>query len=364
MRLKKTFVVFSGYNDRANIAFYRAAVKLDVSFHIVALTRQDKVFLTDYVGNVFFVRETSELTLSLFERIIDRFREVSDVSEKFILPNSEYLNWFLLQNRIQLQDMGWSISLPPNDVYSLISNKESATNWVGKFDGIEIPSNFTFNEIQFPCVAKPKLNVSSGYTQYPVFLNLESDLADFEGEDSSFFFQEFIKGKSYYFCAYVSSCGRTISYWQENIAQQPGGKSILLARSCSNPGVQVTSIIDGLRELDFTGPIMMEVILSQGEFYFIEFNPRLWGPLDLARSACPSLFELLFEDLGFDVSFHSPEKVETHSCWYAWGFGALGHDYVVYPADDKDFSVEQVFSLICENDLYKQSDTSTLTLRF
>ena len=86
-----------------------------------------------------------------------------------------------------------------------------------------------------PFVAKPKTYYSKNTkdTLSPVIINTEKQKSDFIEEYcvNEFYFQEFIGGKSKYLLYYFHGDGSIYKYSQENLIQQPNGKSMVAAIS-------------------------------------------------------------------------------------------------------------------------------------
>ena len=361
--MSSRLVLFTGYNDRANIAILRAASERSVSCSIVALTTKDVIFETSYNQDVFYVRSSSKLEIKIFKDIYDKFKLRNPDSYPALLTTSEFLNYFIYLNKDALELIGWFFLLPPKAAYDKISNKASSVKWMRGLQVAEVPAEYQYRDVEIPCIAKPRLNIMGGRSLYPRFLKSREQLREYQFSHDDYFFQEVIKGQSFYFCGFLAPDGSWASYWQENLLQQAGGKSVVLARSCDNPGIEVGQLIGGLIELGFYGPFMVEFILSDsGRFYFIEVNPRFWGPLELGRLCCPTLFDICFHEIELGGCFYPLSRESSQQTWYSWGYGG-SFDCRIFPAI-KSMERSTLIEALKRFDLYRFNDTRGLHMRF
>ncbi|KAA6184676.1 hypothetical protein F2Q65_11260 [Thiohalocapsa marina] len=170
------------------------------------------------------------------------------------------------------------------------------------------------------------------------------------------FAQTWVEGQSHYLCGYLARDGQRAYFWQDNLLQQPGGKSMVLARSGANPGVDVDRLFVGLHALGFHGPFMMELISdAHGALHYIEINPRFWGPLQLVLTACPRLLILFARDHGATLA-EPPPPPTAGPHWYAWAQGARQGDCRHYPGA-QGLPAEK---LLLQHDVYAAADTQAL----
>lgn len=361
MKGKLTPVIFSGHNDRAVVALCRYFTSIDQMFILVARDAQDIVYQTSWVGNVIIQRDNSTLNIHLMSKI------AHDVNLRGLIPSlcptSEFLNNFALNNREEMKSQGWHFVFPSIDVYASLSNKSRSPLVIESLIDLQAPSSFREDDWQAPCVFKPNVNVSEGRVLYPRFCKTSDELISFKNStDFNYWFcQEWIDGQSLYFCCYLDKWGDWSGFWQENLLQQPDGKSMVLARTCENPGVDTSKLMSGLYEMGYRGPFMMEVIQdAEKKLFFIEINPRFWGPLDLARRACSELLHRYISDMnGVRMAMKSHDNV---LCLYAWAYGARLTPLKIYPAA-KYYSFKQIQSLLESNDVYSLPDTRALSLK-
>jgi hypothetical protein len=355
---QNVFVVFSGHNERAVITLCRFFSASNLSFAIVCADQSDLVLHSEWHNQVVLSRIDRALDASLFDIVFQAVREVHGASAHPIYcPTSEFMNYFILHERNALQQIGWKIILPTGDVYAELTSKSSSPKVVEKLIGLVAPPELSMNNLQAPCVLKPRINVDDGKVHYPILCATDEELEKvLEDCDSQrWFAQRWIDGQSYYLCAYITSSGRYAHFWQQNLLQQPGGKSIVLARTVPNPGLPTEPLFLGLIEKKYHGPFMMEVIQGKtGDFYYIEINPRFWGPLQLALDACPEILRLFAYDVGIELDILNFESsVDEHiTHWYAWKQGAKLKECRRYPALAQIELTQSVENLLNSWDVY------------
>jgi hypothetical protein len=314
------FLVLSGANDRAVFAFLRAARRCGASASIIAMSVDDLVFKSAYAPQVVLTRETKDLTTDLFEHWVDLTRQAIGRAELVIYPSSEYLNTFLLRNRSVIEQLGCVIPLIDEEVYRHITNKESSTSFFASY-GIATPEAIPSASISTPLVAKPRININrAGRSLYPHLLRDEADLEEFLASESraDFFFQRWVEGPSFYLLFYVPRDGSTpVSMSQENLVQQPGGKSMLFAVGASIHETAVAgTCLTALRDVGFHGLCMIEFIEQDGQLYFIELNPRPWGPIQFCEDMGAPMLESLISDWS---GFAAPtSRISARRRYYAW----------------------------------------------
>lgn len=329
MAIPRSFVIFSGSNDRAVLAFLRAIEGCEQTPCIVARTKADHVLRTRHAKHVVFVRDTPVLDLDTFSRSIAAARDRKGNHELIILPSSEYFNAFLLEHRIEIESMGCKIPLPVAGTYAELTNKKSSTLLFLQ-NGCTVPLEFDCPEAApLPLIAKPRQNIDAGGSSlYPIFLSSRKDFLDFASSQdvSEFFFQEHVHGESHYLLFHISQLGQTVSWSQQNLLQQPDGKSMLLAKPSS---FHLTSLAEHmttlLRKRGFTGLGMIEVIRDRERTVFIEMNPRIWGPIQFCQDqGVPILSAFIGELLHGDASYYlngvTPRRSKDRL--YFW-FGGL-----------------------------------------
>ena len=342
-------MVFSGHNDRAVVALCRFFDQTGLPFSIVSAGRDDAIYDTVWRDRVMFDRLDKVLDLPMFQHLAEH--------HLVYCPTTEFINDFLLTHRPALQGHGLDIGLPDQTIYHALTSKSQSQALVTALcPDLRLPPLQDIKAPKAPCVLKPTVNVADGHVLYPLLCrtDVELDRALTGLDRQAWFAQDFIVGQSHYLCAYIARDGQTASFWQTNLMQQPGGKSIVLARPGANPGLNEAALLGGLHARGYHGPFMMEVIESNGALYYIEINPRFWGPLQLALDVCPAILGLFAKDSGFDVNLPAP--VQPDQACYAWAFGAHQPGCVVHPAAQALLPM-QIEQLLYAHDVYARADT-------
>lgn len=363
---QKAFLIFSGYNQRAVVSFCREATRLNVPFCIIPKSDDDTILLTSYKKFVFAIRSEKMLKKKDLDQCIEMSKAATGFTDFIILPSSEFLNRFFLENREYYQDKQCIIPLVSSELYAKISDKYS----FGKMceaNGLKVPKEFGNPELlPYPFVAKPKLYFAGNRlkTLQPYLIYSESDWTSFlQLEDkTSFYYQEFIDGDCYYLLYYLSTKHPQICYSQQNLVQQAGGKSMIVAQS-SNIHTHPIAMrySDMLVREGFEGLIMIEIKKKGDEFVMIEANPRLWGPSQLFVDAGVPIFETFMKDQGFDIL--SSRVSEIKEVMYFWHGGIVEDrrngkeiSYHGYTPDLLDTNLEKLLG--CE--VYLREDTKDI----
>ena len=112
-----TVVIFSGYNQRAVIAFLRTLTENNIdNYYIVAANENDTILRTAYKNKVFTIRKNKALEKKELLEIVNSILIKSGAEHALIAPSTEALNRFLLENREELTSKGWIIPLVSSDV--------------------------------------------------------------------------------------------------------------------------------------------------------------------------------------------------------------------------------------------------------
>lgn len=325
----KAFLIFSGSNPRAIIAFCRELERLGQAIHIIARTRQDFIFKTKYQRYVLATRRVDALDMEDLRRCISECRQKSGVSRFIICPTSEYFNAFVLKYRSFFADLDCEVALVNQTIYQTVSNKSSCSMLCQEF-GIEIPQRLGKADVALPFVAKPLVNITAhGKSLYPYLIDNEEKLAQFHvnEEVTDFYFEEYITGPSFYLLFYLARDGGVYKFSQQNIAQQANGKSIVMAQSADLHETAVgDQFVTILQTIGFHGLVMVDLMhqIKTGRFVFIEMNPRFWGPSQLMVDAHSNILAAFIGDYLFDDSMRFADSVPQKS-WYLWFGGCLAN---------------------------------------
>lgn len=356
--MARQFLIFSGHNDRAVVTLCRFFFQTGLPFCLVSQGRSDPIHDTVWRDRVIFSRCDKAIDVAWLRQLAS-----GQPDALVYCPTTEFINDFLLTHRAALQGCGLEIGLPEHFAYDELTSKSQSQGILTSLcPALRLPAAQDIQAPHAPCVIKPLQNVVNGRVLYPLLCRTPIELTQtLEGLDrSAYFAQDLIAGQSHYLCAYLARDGRVASFWQTNLMQQPGGKSIVLARPGANPGLDTATLFAGLHARGYHGPFMMEVIASDAGLYYIEVNPRFWGPLQLALDVCPDLLGLFAQDHGFDVELPTTQ-LPDQAC-YAWAFGAATPDCVLHPAA-QNLSPHQIAQLLRTHDVYAGEDTRALHTR-
>lgn len=315
--------IFSGFNQRATVAFLRTLKKMGLSYSIIALQENDCIYLSEYRRHIDAVRRHRHLDLDDIVRCIKEVKHVNGSDSLWIAPSTEALNRFLLMHSAKLEELNCVIPLVDEMLYCEISDKYSFCELCSR-NGILVPKQSDYiDTFQLPLVAKPYTYYSKDNSIYsPQIIMSGSDKTKFiEGFNiDDFYFQEFIEGNSFYLLYYFDSNGNVYKYSQQNIAQQSNGKSILAAIPSDVHELPVSLQYESvLKSLSFRGLIMIEIRNCAGQYYMIEANPRFWGPSQLFVDANVNFFEAMLFDYGISQSL--PDFRNPAPAKYYWGGG-------------------------------------------
>lgn len=362
---ENAFIVFSGYNQRAVIAFLRTLRKLNIPFGVVAKSPEDAIFLTDYKSNVLAIREKRQLDLDDILNSINKVKSSLDSKNYLIAPSTEALNRFLLDNIESLKKQGITVPLVSTNLYETISDKLKFTQ-LCQANRILTPMEYSdFNDAKehIPFVAKPLQYYNSAGIAEPPFLILTSDdLTQFEEKHhpEDFYYQEYLEGDSYYLLYYFYQNGKAVKFSQKNIAQQPEGKSIVAAVPSRLHLTPIAEQYEELfRNLHYRGFVMVELRKQNEKYYMIEANPRFWGPSQLFVDANVNLFLSFLEDYNI-IQTQSVSDNPDYSIRYYW-FGGIqgtcisGGKIVKY--ENIDIETDQSW---LDSDIYRRNDTIDL----
>lgn len=360
--VRTAVLVFSGYNNRAVIAFVRTLQMIMLDYAIVARDEQDPILHTEYRDNVISIRESLELTFTMLLHSVSLAKKKFKAKNVLIAPSTEALNRFLLEKRDELEAHDVIVPLPTSDIYVRVSDKAAFGDTCKSF-GIKVPEEFTsIAAAPIPFVAKPRMYISSDGKAYSPVIVMDDDQrrAFCECYDpADFYFQQYVEGQSFYLLYYFSREGTVYQFSQENIAQQPAGKSILAAKSSRYHENCVSKQYEKLfKRMDFTGLVMVEIRVCEGVDYMVEANPRFWGPSQLFVDAGYNFFECLLHDYGLCKEL--PDLSRPSESRYFWFGGMIetiktGNSVSFLGNHEEKFYSEMESWLA--NDVYKRRDT-------
>ena len=362
--MRQAVLVFSGYNIRAIIAFCRWANSVHLNFLIIAKDGSDPIFSTSYKDHVAITRDTPDLNSEEFCSWIDALSEQYSYERFIVLPSTEYLNRFLLDSRDDIERTNCVIPLTDAGLYARISDKKSFVELCDSYD-LDIPDEYDQIPDFFPFVAKPRKYCSADGRQLaPHVIFSPADLDRFTRDESTndYFFQQYVKGRSLYLLAYLPIHEEEVLFSQENLMQQSLGKSIILAKRADFHETDMAErYVKMLKESGFTGLIMIEVryVENSGEYFVIEANPRLWGPMQLVVDNKVDLFGAMLRDYGFGVDAGGLSH-DTPNEFYFWSSGMVPESL---PIAFHNYSEEQFrkdLPTLIGQDIFSRDDTTNL----
>ncbi len=361
--MDKRLLLFSGYNPRAVLAFLRTISTYDtISVSIIARDENDEILDTPYRKYVDYVRKKIPLDEESISYIYKILKERYSFDRLIIVPSTEYINRFCLDNRQWLENIGIYIPLVEKNIYEMISDKKTFGKVCQK-RGLQVPEEFNFPKVfTKKFVAKPKkYRGDNGEIYTPVIILNVTDYEEFCKKYSidDFFYQEYVEGISLYLLYYFSKDGEVWSLSQENLMQQPNGKSILWASSSLFHQEEISNqYIELLKGLHFYGLIMIELRKNNDKYYMIEANPRLWGPSQLFVDANYNLFKPFLRDLGYEyVNIDDKIPISREYFWYD-GYIKSENKEVYYSGADKRILKRLVE--LKNIDVYNRKDTAEL----
>ena len=362
--MNKAILIFSGYNQRANLAFCRVAEKYKIPFIIVANGQQDTIFHTQYQKKVKAIRPESVLNVKLVGNIIKKLKNELNIKCFIILPNSEFLNHFILKYRRELSEINCVVPLVPLELYKRISSKYDFDRLSREF-GLAVPQEVGEGDVPF--VAKPIKNFSdNGRALKPYLILNEKDCEIWRDTEKSsdFYFQEYLSGESYYLLYYFFRHGKKdpICFSQKNLIQQHSGKSIVAAVSSHLHLDDICKKFASLLlSIGFYGLVMIEVKYFEGVYYMIEANPRLWGPSQLFIVGGAPLFEEFLLDNGFDVELSDQNySVESRYFWFGGLIETLQQRKKLAFHQYSQETFKDEFNRFFDADVYKRPDSINL----
>jgi predicted ATP-grasp superfamily ATP-dependent carboligase len=360
---KKAFAIFSGYNQRAVIAFLRVLTKYKIPYGIIAKSESDTILLTQYKSNVYYIRKEKALNNDDLFTGLKTIRQKLNTDILYIAPSTEALNRYILDNRQYFTKSNFIIPLVEKDLYNEISDKLSFSI-LCKENGLKIPDEYSDpDKLSFPFAAKPKKYFSSDNTKKtlsPLIIDTREKLQLFYNNfiTDDFYYQEFIHGPSKYLLYYFHNDGTVYKSSQENLIQQPDGKSMIAAISSDLHTKKISESFELLfKQIKFSGFVMIEI---KGDNYMIEANPRFWGPSQLLIDSGSSLFEAFLHDLSF--IFNKPTNYSHNSTdslyfWHGGLLSTLTEDSKPVFHNFSETNFIKLFPKFLKHDVYRRYDT-------
>lgn len=351
-------LIIAGYNERAILAYIRTADNIGVDYRIVASSSRDNIYRTKYKDNILFERKSADLTLESIDNTLTQVRAYIDERPIVIIPSTESLNRFILDNREYYENRNVYIPLCSKSIYTRISDKYSFDLLCKRY-GIRTPVKYRDTK-RFPLVAKPKQYSMKGNIK-PVIIKNNKDYQLFSNthDIDGFYYQQYIDGESYYLLFYISDHEDVYKLSQRNLVQQGGGGSIVAAEISNLHEDEVCrEYEDMLLSVGFTGLVMIELRgETRDRLYMIEANPRLWGPSQLFVDSEVNLFYPFIADTSpicKNIKRDTPKNVK-----YFWKGGISEGDTneldVVY--HNNEIYYKSRYDEFLNSDIYNRADS-------
>lgn len=357
-------LIFSGSNDRAVFAFCRLATIYNVKFFIIANGLDDLIFKSAYKNSVVFTRVKNELEVSTIVEISDKIKTNQEVNNVLILPTSEFLNRFLLDNRNQLENESIRIPLCSKSLYEKISDKFSF-NELCKKHGLNTPKQFDSAPKTYPFIIKSRTyfnkNNFVGIKPQIIYNSKEYDEFFSSNNLDQYYFQEYIAGSCYYLLYYFDKDGSYSVYSQENLIQQSNGGSMILSKSSDIHNQEISKAYASLFVKEkYHGLIMVELKKFKNKFYMIEANPRFWGPSQLIIDASMDLLDRFMLENKLIKKPKIKLKDYKKDVFYFWSGGLVkdlnrSKSSTFYNFDSNMFI--KIYNQILKNEIYLKQDT-------
>lgn len=299
-----TVILLAGISDRSTIACARSFESSDIPYIIL----RPKSGYTVPWGKTKYSEKTSTEKYPLlqewekFKKFIISFSSKNH-GTSIIYPNGDFLAKKLAGDKGVFERNGVYVPLPHIETYNKIANKEDFLELGSKY-GIQtsIKSKDNISTDELPCVAKPK---KCGNDMGVYLIENESNYQDFKKKENSsdYFFQDYLTGPSYYYCALYNNGEQISSICQKTLLQQPGGGSVIKAHPTKLSDDLICSLENLLGNIGWDGVVMIEVIKHDSEYHLIEANARFWGPLQLCIDNDVDLPRTLYENyVGVNLS--------------------------------------------------------------
>lgn len=313
-------LLLSGLNDRGILACARNFADHDVPFWIVNERGfgPNTWWLTPYRDRV----ADRQYSVASEREFVESLQAIARrVGECVVLPTDDRVSPWLARHAPRVPEI--SVPLPDEDTYTTLSSKIELVEFASDI-GVSTPPRCDpdAEDPSFPIVAKPRYETDDeDKLLVPTIIRSREDLVEFrcEHDERDYFYQAFVDGRNLYYCA-VSHQGEVCdAFVQVNDLQQPGGASVVKASPTVDKRVSKYSERI-LRETEWTGPVMIEYIVTDDEVIIIEINPRIWGPLQLCV------------DNGVELPLHLYEVASSRETSFPRDGGGDEYGYLRYEA--------------------------------
>lgn len=362
----KLVIIFSGYNQRAIISFMRTLEKNAISYTIIARSAHDPILKTCYKRHVSVIRTSEDLDPATIVNYIEDIKQTFKATQYLLAPSTEALNRLLVHERDRFSNLGVEVPLVNETLYCAVSDKKSFSQ-LCKNKGILIPDEYSsISKARLPFVAKPvQYQAQDGKISPPVLISSDEEKQAFidSYDVNHFYYQKLVSGKSFYLLYYFHRNGQVYKFSQENLIQQPEGKSMIACRAANIHTQSESSQYEQLfHELNFFGLVMIEIISNETGHYMIEANPRFWGPSQLFVDADMNFFEALLHDYHMikKAPVFSTDKKQQLYFWYDGVKETLSQNKILTRYDKENNNIIEHLDKWLEHDVYNRNDTAEI----
>ncbi|PKM58432.1 MAG: hypothetical protein CVU98_01135 [Firmicutes bacterium HGW-Firmicutes-3] len=282
-------LLLANENERAAITCLRSLERHSLSVH---LAFSNKSFINLLIFKNYINKSHSYYNKSSEEEFLQSLISIkNEIGDYLVFPFGDQLSYWLVKNNELLKNQGIIVNGPKLDAFNTMLDKKCFLDYANKH-GISIPKEIDIKKIlsgnfksKFVIKSNENSKDDSNVIKAPVLIENNKSfrkLIEKKLTLEKHFVQEYLDGPSIYYCAYYKNGVNILFFSQITVCQQPGGKSVIKAIPY-NLSTKIIEKIDGMMfELDWSGPMMIELKKNKSDYYAIECNPRLWGPLQLA----------------------------------------------------------------------------------
>lgn len=186
-----------------------------------------------------------------------------------------------------------------NEIYRALDDKHEFQKLLEK-QGLPSPKSFiSLDDIIFPAVLKPRQGSSARGVQY-LYSKRDVDRArrKLGGDQNSYIIQEYIDGMGVGYSGTFLEGTIIVGYAHRRVAEWPisGGSSVVREACSYADQVRLRELVQGVMEVaPWSGWAMFEFKRREnGDFVFIECNPRIWGSIHQGLANGVNYFSTLF----------------------------------------------------------------------
>ena len=327
MPFEKVLLLMSE-NDRAAIACLRS---LDEKVQIIPSFNNKSIF------NSLIVPENLRRNITYYnsnneEDFINSLIQIKKKHGSFkVFLFGDQTSYWLLTNKKRLLSYNIYVKGPETEAYTTMLNKKNFLEISSEY-GMLIPKTINYIEVmnkkfEKKFVIKPKESTENErILDDPMLIENKKSFQYLKSLDLDFdnhILQEYVYGPSVYYMSLYNNGDKIIDFTQKNIAQQPGGKSVIKAIPSEIPEYIKEKVDALMRDFNWTGPMMIEFKLMDDKYYNIECNPRLWGPLQLAIDNGINFANAMYEPSNYKNKNDYKAEKEVGYLWktgYLLGF--------------------------------------------